>query len=626
MTVPANAITSSAHALHTWILRITADIVTFLKSFLEEIYTRKGAMAAFAQIFRRSAWYIALVILLLAVQAANAAQKRVALVIGNSNYDHVSTLSNPVNDTEDLGAALARIGFDVTIGRNLDYRGMRIALRDFAEAAQTADVVLIYFAGHGVEIENVNYLIPINAQLRSDRDVEFETIRLDAVIRAIAGAPALKLVLVDACRNNPFLSTMQRTGSTRSLGRGLGRIDPGGVLVGYAARGGTLALDGDGRNSPYAHALLQHIEEPGLEIGKLFRKVRDTVYRLTDGYQEPFTYGSLPGEDIFLVPTVATPQPKPSDSSRAEPAPESEAQQAAKAEKLLKAALKLEDETSKTSVLTMVSLLYPNTTSGRSAKYMAEQLQRKNEQVEPRSNETLLVRPGTYTNAPIKPSNSSVEAWLKLGPKDFRVLQRALNTLGFNAGTEDGIFGPRSRAALKNFQSRMGQMRTGYLTAETVAALSAIDTSRNPQAAQTTPVAQPAPSRSQEQPTGFDGVYVIEIRRRPDPNYRGLPAGEATKVMLRLEYRKSGGSFTLTNARNYSRSSSNPPKIQIASLSDSGALSIRGKMNYLKNKVRMTNFSIRRQLPNGFDRGASTVSEHGRFDDAYFVNVKVTRR
>jgi hypothetical protein len=258
---------------------------------------------------------------------------------------------------------------------------------------------------------------------------------------------------------------------------------------------------------------------------------------------------------------------------------------------------------------------------------MAEHLQRKNEKVAPAAKETVLVRPGTYTDAPVKPSNSSVEAWLKLGPADFRVLQRALNTLGFNAGAEDGIFGPRSRAALKDFQSRMGQKRTGYLTAETVATLRTIDTSRNPQAAQATPAAQPALSRSQEKATGFDGVYVIEIRRRPDPNWIDKDvAKEPTRVMLRLEYRKSGDSFTLINARDYSRNSGSPPKIRSASLSDDGALRIRGAMNFLFSKIRMTNFSIRRQLPDGFTKGASVTSDHGRFDDAFFVNVKVTRR
>ncbi|UWR03649.1 caspase family protein [Ruegeria conchae] len=240
---------------------------------------------------------------------ALAATDRLALVIGNSAYDHVSNLPNPVNDAGDIAAALERIGFDVTLGTDLDYNRMRLALRDFSETAQNAKVALIYFAGHGIEIDNTNFLIPVNAQLRSDRDVEFETIRLDMAVNSIADVDGLKIILVDACRNNPFLAEMTRTSATRSIGRGLGRIDPGGVLVGYGARGGTLAQDGDGRNSPYAEALLRHIEEPGLELGKMFRKVRDTVYDLTDGYQEPFTYGSLPGDDIFLVPAVAVVDP-----------------------------------------------------------------------------------------------------------------------------------------------------------------------------------------------------------------------------------------------------------------------------------------------------------------------------
>ena len=255
------------------------------------------------------------VLLLFFAQSLRAAEndRRIALVIGNSEYDHVSSLPNPANDSKDISEALTRIGFDVVSETNLDYRRMRLILRDFAEKAEDADMALIYFAGHGIEIDNTNYLIPVNAELRSDRDVEFEAIRLDTVIGAMAVSGGLKVILIDACRNNPFLASMTRTSATRSIGRGLGRVDPGGVLVGYAARGGTLALDGDGRNSPYARALLTHLEEPGLELGKMFRKVRDTVFNLTDGHQEPFTYGSLPGEDIFLVPKlqVAALAPKP---------------------------------------------------------------------------------------------------------------------------------------------------------------------------------------------------------------------------------------------------------------------------------------------------------------------------
>jgi hypothetical protein len=229
------------------------------------------------------------------------ADARVALVIGNADYAHVGRLSNPINDATDIRAKLDGLGFEVTLATDLDYNPMRLALRDFAEAARDAEVALIYYAGHGIEIDGTNYLIPVNAELRSDRDVEFEAIPLDLVVRAVETSPGLKIVLIDACRNNPFLAEMARTMATRSIGRGLGRIEPGGVLVGYAARSGTVSQDGEGRNSPYATALMRYIDEPGLEVGKLFRKVRDAVMEATDGAQEPFTYGSLPGVDLYLA-------------------------------------------------------------------------------------------------------------------------------------------------------------------------------------------------------------------------------------------------------------------------------------------------------------------------------------
>lgn len=247
-----------------------------------------------------------------ATQATAESPRRVALLLGNADYRHVAPLANPANDARDIGAALERIGFTVMLRLDLDDGEMRRALRDFAKAATEADVSLIYYAGHGIEIDNTNYLIPVNAELKSVRDAEFEAIRLDSVLDALSDARGLKIVLVDACRDNPFAVAMANRNATRSIGRGLARVEPTGMLVGYSARGGTMAMDGDGRNSPYAAALLRHLEEPGLELGKLFRKVRDTVQVLTAGAQEPFTYGSLPGEDVFLVPAAqAAPMPAP---------------------------------------------------------------------------------------------------------------------------------------------------------------------------------------------------------------------------------------------------------------------------------------------------------------------------
>lgn len=269
--------------------------------------TRSSTFGAQRGFFCQCGMFLIALFLALAPLGAKADTNRIALVIGNAAYEHVGSLPNPANDAADIGAALARLGFSVTTKRDLDDNGMRRALRDFGDLAEDADMAVIYFAGHGIEIDNTNYLIPTNAQLKSDRDVEFEAIPLDSVVRAMDSSRGVKIILVDACRNNPFLAEMERTVASRSIGRGLARIDPGGVLVGYSARSGTISLDGEGRNSPYAAALLEFLEEDGLEIGKLFRKVRDSVLSATGGVQEPFTYGSLPGEDIFLAGPAASP-------------------------------------------------------------------------------------------------------------------------------------------------------------------------------------------------------------------------------------------------------------------------------------------------------------------------------
>ena len=238
--------------------------------------------------------------LLLSLGAA-AQETRVALIIGNSAYQNVSPLANPVNDASDLAAALERIGFDVTLALDLDIQGMRTQLRAFRDRATGSDMAMVYFAGHGVEIEKQNYLIPVDAKLESDSDVLFDTIPLDLISEAVSGATTLRMVLLDACRNNPFLGRIKSTG--RAIGQGLSPFEPtGGTLVAYAAKGGTTALDGNGRNSPFMKGLLAHIEEPGLDIALMFRKVRDTVLAETSNRQEPFIYGSLPGREIYLVP------------------------------------------------------------------------------------------------------------------------------------------------------------------------------------------------------------------------------------------------------------------------------------------------------------------------------------
>jgi uncharacterized caspase-like protein len=245
-------------------------------------------------------WAVSLI--LLSVQPGQAAT-RVALVIGNSGYRHVPTLLNPRNDAGDIAASLERLDFSVRRLVDATYDDMRRALLEFGHEARRADMAVVFYAGHGMEIAGENWLIPIDAAIKADADVEQEAISLKSVTNGVSGASRLGLVILDACRDNPFAAKMQRMLRTRSaVTRGLARVEPvGSVLVAYAAKDGTTASDGAARNSPFTRALLRHMETPGLEINFLFRNVRDDVMAATDKQQEPFVYGSLSREAIFLA-------------------------------------------------------------------------------------------------------------------------------------------------------------------------------------------------------------------------------------------------------------------------------------------------------------------------------------
>jgi tetratricopeptide (TPR) repeat protein len=230
-------------------------------------------------------------------------ERRVALVIGISAYQNVAALRNPVNDAKALANALHGVGFsEVREQYDIDLASLGKALKEFGDLAATADWAVIYYAGHGIEVGGVNYLIPVDAKLERQSHVEDEAMPMSRLLSKAAAASKMQLVILDACRNNPFLSKMRNIGrSTRSIAPGLASIEPeSGVLVAYAARDGTTAMDGDSTNSPYAQALVKYLSEPGLEIGLLFRKVRDEVYSKSARQQEPFTYGSLPAQPFYF--------------------------------------------------------------------------------------------------------------------------------------------------------------------------------------------------------------------------------------------------------------------------------------------------------------------------------------
>jgi hypothetical protein len=253
---------------------------------------------------------------------AALAEKRVALVMGNSAYKNVARLANPANDAALVGGMFRKAGFDtVDVKLDLNVADMRKALRDFGGKAREADVAVVYYAGHGIELDGTNYLIPTDATLETDSDVLDETLPLDRALFAVEPAKQLRLVILDACRDNPFAKTMKRTIAARAIGRGLAKVEPTSpnTMIAFAAKAGSTASDGDAKNSPFATALVERLPMPGLDLRKAFGFVRDDVLKTTSYKQEPYVYGSLGGDDVPLVaakPVVAGPQANPQDAVR----------------------------------------------------------------------------------------------------------------------------------------------------------------------------------------------------------------------------------------------------------------------------------------------------------------------
>jgi formylglycine-generating enzyme required for sulfatase activity len=238
------------------------------------------------------------------------ATKRVALVIGNSAYQNVAQLANPANDAAAMAAMLKGAGFDVVqLQRDLKANDMRRALRDFTDDVRDADVAIVYYAGHGIEINGTNYLIPVDALLERDIDAYDEAIPLDRILTVVDPAKKLLLVILDACRDNPFSKAMKHNMASRSVTRGLSRIDPSSpnTLIAYAAKAGSTAADGEDKNSPFTTALVKYLPRPGLDLRMAFGFVRDDVLKATHNRQEPFVYGSLGGDDVALVPAGPLP-------------------------------------------------------------------------------------------------------------------------------------------------------------------------------------------------------------------------------------------------------------------------------------------------------------------------------
>ena len=229
-----------------------------------------------------------------------SSQKRIALIIGNGDYKHGGYLRNPLNDAEDMNAVLLRLGFEVVLVKNANLVDLKSAIDNFGLKLSKYDVGLFYYAGHGIQTKGFNYFIPVDAQLETEAQVEFNCVRTDRLLSLMESASnSTNIIILDACRNNPF----ERSWTRSVNGSGLAFMDaPSGSLIAYATSPGRTASDGYGRNGLYTSALLQHIVEPNISIELMFKKVRETVSEKSGKAQIPWESTSLLGNFYFVSP------------------------------------------------------------------------------------------------------------------------------------------------------------------------------------------------------------------------------------------------------------------------------------------------------------------------------------
>jgi len=265
---------------------------------------------------------VLLMLAALLLAAPASADKRVALVIGDSNYANAGTLKNPANDARDIATRLGSLGFKVILGIDQTANQFTDRMAEFAAAADHADVALFYFAGHGLQFQNTNFLVPVDARIDNQFQVRQQTIPLDSVIQLMEARAEKSLVFLDACRDNPFAERLKS--SNRSISRGLARVDMRApeTLIAYAAAPGTVAADGTGRNSPFAAAMLKYMSEPGVEIEVMLKRVTASVLEATHDQQRPERLSRLTSEFYFDPLPRGKPAPVVNPAPIVQPAPQ----------------------------------------------------------------------------------------------------------------------------------------------------------------------------------------------------------------------------------------------------------------------------------------------------------------
>jgi hypothetical protein len=391
------------------------------------------------------------------------ADKRVAFVVGNGAYNNVAQLPNPAIDAKAMAKVLRNVGFDVVEGTNLTRDKMTERLLEFGKKAEGADVALFFYAGHGIAINGINYLLPVDADIKSEMDVKLgSAINVDTTLEQTMGDAKVKLVFLDACRDNPFAAKIRPNSATRSLSvqSGLAEMKSGeGTLIAFATGPGQTALDGEvGTNSPFTRALMANIAQPGVEIQQAMTKVRAQVNEETNKNQLPWGHTNLTGS-VFLNPAPA------GVSAEASPAPAVATGSTSEVELEFWRSIK---DSNKPEEFNAYLTNYPNGTFKPLALARIAELQ--NGPSTTTRNLTTGIDPATFTEQ----ADQTSEDQIGLDRGQRRDVQRRLTSLGFDVKVS-GKFDEATRAVLMRWQAARGYPKTGFLnTLEHKALLSEI--------------------------------------------------------------------------------------------------------------------------------------------------------
>ena len=394
------------------------------------------------------------VICMLFTANAAKADKRVAFVVGNGAYKNVAQLPNPPIDAKAMAAVLRNVGFDVVEGTNLTRDTMTERLLEFGKKAQGADVAVFFYAGHGIAISGTNYLLPIDADIKSEMDVKLgSAINIDLTLDQTMSDAKVKLVFLDACRDNPFAAKIKSNSATRSVSvqTGLAEMKSGeGTLIAFATGPGQTALDGqEGTNSPFTRALIAHITTPGVEIQQAMTEVRAQVNEETNKGQLPWGHTNLIGS-VYLNPVAA-----PAGGAAASPALAAVAPTSGASDVELEFWRSVK-ESNKPEELNAYLSSYPNGQFKSLA--LARIAALENGASTTTRNLTTGVDPATFTQE----ANQTTEDQIGLDKGQRRDVQRRLNGLGFDTKVT-GKFDDATRAVITRWQSARGYPSSGFL-------------------------------------------------------------------------------------------------------------------------------------------------------------------